>query len=74
MQIAIQMVFNKQICILIYVEPNYGEKMNCLKTNFDIKNLNVNIKHLRKTNHPLTENPSTRKPGKKLRTPSGIYC
>ena len=27
----------------------------------------MNIKHLRKTktNHPLTENPSTRKPGEK---------
>ena len=37
----------------------------------------MNIKHLRKTktDHPLTENPSTRKPGEK--NPAlhlGIYC
>ena len=59
------MVFNKQICILIYVNQNNGEKMNCLKRNLNIKNININIKRLRKTNRPLIENPSTRKPGKK---------
>ena len=37
--------------------------MNCLKRNLNIKN--INIKRLRKTNRPLIENPSTRKPGKK---------
>ena len=69
------MVFNKQICILIYVNQNNGEKMNCLKRNLNIKNININIKQLRKTNHPLIENPSTRKPGKKNPcTPPGIYC
>ena len=56
------MVFNKQICMLICVNQNNGEKINCLKTNLNIKNVNINIKHLRKTrtNRPLTENPSTR--------------
>ena len=34
----------------------------------------INTKHLRKTNLPLTENPSTRKPGEKNRhsTPASI--
>ena len=64
-QIAIQMVFDKQICMLIYVNQNNGEKINYLKRNLNIKNININIKHLRKTNLPLIENPSTRKPGKK---------
>ena len=36
-----------------------------LKTNLNNKNININRKHLRKTNQPLTENPSTRKPRKK---------
>ena len=62
-QIAIQMVFNKQICMLIYLNQNNGEKISYLKTNLNIKN--INIKHLSKTNHLLTENPSTRKPGEK---------
>ena len=39
--------------------------MNCLKRKLNIKNININIKQLRKTNLPLIENPSTRKPGKK---------
>ena len=39
--------------------------MNCLKRYLNIKNININTKRLRKTNRPLTENPSTRKPGKK---------
>ena len=43
------MVFNKEICMLIYVNQNNGEKMSCLKTNLNIKNININIKHLRKT-------------------------
>ena len=64
-QIAIQIVFNKEICMLIYVNQDNGEKVNCLKTNENIKNISINIKHLRKTNRPLTENPSTRKPGEK---------
>ena len=59
------MVFNKQICMLIYINQSNGEKMNCLKRNLNIKNININIKRLRKTNRPLIENPSTRKPGKK---------
>ena len=52
--------------------------MNCLKRNLNIKNININIKHLKhlkhlkykykKTNCPLIENPSTRKPGKKTPT------
>ena len=33
MQIAILIVFNKQICMLIYINQNSGEKVNCLKTN-----------------------------------------
>ena len=37
--------------------------MNFLKRNLNIKN--KNIKRLRKTNRPLIENASTRKPGKK---------
>ena len=59
------MGFNKQICMLIYDKQNNGEKINCLKTNLNIKNININIKHLRKTNRLLTENPSTKKPGGK---------
>ena len=59
------MVFNKQICMLIYVNQNNGEKMNCLKRNLNNKHINMNIKHLRKTNGPLIENPFTSKPGKK---------
>ena len=39
--------------------------MNCLKRNLNNENININIKRLRKTNHPLIENSSTRKPGKK---------
>ena len=35
------------------------------KKNLKIKHININIKHLRKTNGPLTENPSSRRPGKK---------
>ena len=62
------MVLNKQLCVLIYVNQNNGEKINCLKTNLNIKNIKINIKHLRKTNHPLTENLSTRKPGEKTPT------
>ena len=27
--------------------------MNCLKRNLNVKNININIKHLRKTNRPL---------------------
>ena len=38
-------------------------KNELFKKNLDIKN--INIKRLRKTNHSLIENPSTRKPGKK---------
>ena len=57
------MVFNKQICMLIYVNQNNGEKMNCLKRNLNLEN--INIKHLRKANRPLIENPATRKPDKK---------
>ena len=60
------MVFNKQICMLICVNQNNGEKINCLKTNLNIKNVNINMKHLRKTNLPLMESPLTRKPGKKI--------
>ena len=39
--------------------------MNCLKRNLNIKNININIKRLRKTNHPLIEKLFTRKPGRK---------
>ena len=65
--IAIQMVSNKQICMLIYVNQTNGEKINCLERNLNFKNININIniKHLKKTNRMLIENPSTRKPGKK---------
>ena len=35
-QIAIQMVFNIQICMLIYVNQNKEEKINCLKRNLHI--------------------------------------
>ena len=65
--IAIQMVSNKQICMLIYVNKTNGEKINCLERNLNFKNININIniKHLKKTNRMLIENPSTRKPGKK---------
>ena len=42
--------------------------MNCLKRDLNIKNKNINIKLLTKTNRPLIENPSTRKPGKKETT------
>ena len=59
-QIAIQMVFNKQICMLIYINQSNGEKMNCSKRNLNIKNININVKQLRKTNHSFT-----RKQGKK---------
>ena len=59
------MAFNKQTCMLIYANQNNGGKMTYLKRNLNIKNTNINIKHLRKTNRPLKENPSTRKPGKK---------
>ena len=66
------MTFNKQICMLIYVNQKSWGKINYLKTNLYIKNININIKN--KTNRPLTENPSTRKPGeKKLHsTPTSI--
>ena len=66
MQIAIQIVFNKQICMLIYVNQNNREKMKFLKTNLNIKNININIKHLRKINRSPQKNSSTRKPGKKI--------
>ena len=59
------MVFNKQICMLIYVNLNNGGKMNCLKKNLNIKNVNINIKQLRKTSRTLTENPYARNPGEK---------
>ena len=56
--------FNKQICMLIiYVNPNNGDKINYLKTILNIQNINVTTKYLRKTNRPLTENPIARKPG-----------
>ena len=56
--------FNKQICMLIiYVNPNNGDKINCLKTILNIQNINITTKYLRKTNRPLTENPIVRKPG-----------
>ena len=40
-------------------------KNELFSINLNIKNVNINTKHLRKTNHPLIQNPSTRKPGKK---------
>ena len=68
------MVFDKQICILIYVNRNNGEKINCLKTNLNIKNVNkkqINTKKLtvrsRKTLPPGNQE-------KKPRTSPGIYC
>ena len=66
------MTFNKQICMLIYVNQKSWGKINSLKTNLYIKNININIKN--KTNRPLTENPSTRKPGEKKphSTPTSI--
>ena len=53
--------------MLIYVNQNNGENINCLKASLNIKNISINMKHLRntKSNHPLTGNPSTRKPGGK---------
>ena len=48
--------------------------MNCLKRNLNIKNININIKRLRKTNRPLIENPSTRKPGKKTTTTKTLHA
>ena len=52
-------------------QPKILGKINYLKANLNIKNIIINIKHIRKTktNLPLTENPSTRKPGKKNLTP-----
>ena len=41
LEIAIKMVFNKHICLLIYVNQNNGEKMNCLKRKFNVKNINI---------------------------------
>ena len=38
------------------------------------KNIDVNIKHLRKTNRPLTKNPSARKPGKKTTHTTRHLC
>ena len=55
-----------------YVNQNNEEKISYLKTNLHIKNISINLNRLRKTNRPLTENPSTRKTGKKSRTPTGI--
>ena len=55
------MVFQQ---MLIYVNQTNGKKMNCLKRSINIKNININMQHLRKTNHMLIENPSTRKPSK----------
>ena len=60
------MVYNKKICMLICVNQNNRKKMNYLKTNLN-RNININIKHLRKSNPPGIKNPSTRKPG--LKTP-----
>ena len=50
--------------------PKIWGKINYLKTNLNVKNININIKHLRKprTNRPLTENLSSRKPRQKNRT------
>ena len=42
--------------------------MNCLKRDLNIKNININIKCLRKTHCLLKENLSIRKPGKKTTT------
>ena len=53
------MVFNKEICMLIYVNQSNREKMSCLKTNLNIKNININIKHLRKT---IIKKPTHRNP------------
>ena len=41
------------------------EKNELHKKNLNITHININIKHLRKTNRSLTENPSSRRPGKK---------
>ena len=41
------------------------EKNELHQKNLNIKHINITIKHLRKTNRPLTENPSSRRPGKK---------
>ena len=72
-QIAIQILFNKQISMLIYVNQNNGKKINCSKINLNIKN--INIIYLRKTNRLPTENPSTRKPDKKkpVLNPASIF-
>ena len=46
------MVFNKQICMLIYVNQNNGEKMNCLKRNLNNKHININIKQQTRQKNP----------------------
>ena len=53
-------------------QPKIMGKKNYLKANLYIKNININIKN--KTNRPLTENSSTRKPGEKKphSTPTSI--
>ena len=62
-EIAMQTVFSKEICRLIYVNQYNGKKINGLKTNLNTKNVIINTKHLRKTNRRPRKNPSTRKPG-----------
>ena len=73
MQIAIQIAFNKQICMLIYVNQNNREKMKFLKTNLNIKNININIKHLRKINRSPQKTFPPGNQAKKYRTLPGIY-
>ena len=45
--------------MLTDVNQNNENRIDCLKTNLNIENININIKHLRKSNRPLTETPST---------------
>ena len=47
-------------------------KNKLLKNKQNVKNIKINIKYLRKTSRPFTENPFTKKP-KKPRTRPGTY-
>ena len=59
--------------MLIYVNQNNREKMKFLKTNLNIKNININIKHLRKINRSPQKTFPPGNQAKKYRTLPGIY-
>ena len=47
-QAAVQMVFNKEMCMLIYINQNNGAKINCYKNKLKYQKYEYEYKTLKK--------------------------